>query len=196
MWYMKKTNVTCASCQCEFLKLNKEINRCKKRGITSHFCSRSCVAKYRNKNMTSEYWKDQYQKYPRFKNFEGNRQDEYSPFKTFISKGRASIKEKGCSLTTEYLKQQWEKQKGICPYTNIKMILPRNTLAYNKTKSLMKASLDRIDSSKGYIEGNVEFVCSAINLAKNNFSKEAMVSFLRETIASLNALSVTQVQPT
>lgn len=60
----------------------------------------------------------------------------------------------------------------------------------------MKASLDRIDSSKGYIEGNVEFVCSAINLAKNNFSKEAMVSFLQETIASLNALSVTQVQPT
>jgi hypothetical protein len=193
---MKKTNVICSSCQGEFLKLNKEINRCKKRGITSHFCSRSCVAKHRNKNMTSDYWKKQYQKHSTLKRFAGNRQSENSPFRTFINKGRASIKAKGCSLTTEYLKLQWEKQNGICPYTNIKMILPRNTLEYTKTKSLMKASLDRIDSSKGYIEGNVEFVCSAINLAKNNFSKEAMVSFLQETIASLNALSVTQVQPT
>ena len=76
------------------------------------------------------------------------------------------------------------------------MILPRNTLEYNKTKSLMKASLDRIDSSKGYVEGNVEFVCCAINLAKNDFCKEAVVDFLNQTTASLNALSVTQVQPT
>ena len=192
---MAKTEVKCESCGKLFHKENKEINRCRKRGI-GNYCSNSCVAKYRNKSMSESYWKDQYEKYPQLEKFNGNRQDEYSPFRTFINKGRFSIKKKGCSIDLQYLKQQWEKQNGICPYTKLKMILPRNTLEYNKTKSLMKASLDRIDSSKGYVEGNVEFVCCAINLAKNDFCKEAVVDFLNQTTASLNALSVTQVQPT
>ena len=42
-----------------------------------------------------------------------------------------------------------------------------------------KASLDRINSSKGYVKGNVEFVCSSINLAKNSFTREQMKEFLR-----------------
>lgn len=190
------TTVKCFVCQSDFKKQNKEINRCKKRGIINHFCNNSCVAKYRNKKMTIDFWRNQYKNNKNFKGLEGNRQDLFSPFKTFINSGRASIKAKGCSLTLEYLKQQWEKQKGICPYTNIEMILPKNTLEYTKIKSLKKASLDRIDSSKGYVEGNVEFVCSSINLGKNNFTKEDMVLFLQETMSSLNALSVTQVQPT
>lgn len=175
---MKHTNVKCKTCQTDFYKLNSEIKRCKKKGILDHFCSRSCVATYRNKKMTSDFWKNQYENNKNFKGLEGNRQDIFSSFKTFINSGRASIKSKGCSLTLEYLKNQWDKQNGICPYTNIKMILPRNTLEYTKTKSLIKASLDRIDSSKGYIEGNVEFVCSAINLGKNNFSKKEMIEFI------------------
>jgi hypothetical protein len=179
---MKNTTVKCEHCQIQFYKLNKEIERCNKKGIKNHFCSRSCVAKYRNKSRSSDFWKLQYAKYPNFKGYEKNRQDEYSPFKTFISKGRASIKAKGCSITLKYLKDQWESQNGICPYSKIKMILPKNANEYNKTKSLIKASLDRIDSSKGYIEGNVEFVCCGINLAKNDFSKEAMVEFI-STIA-------------
>ena len=193
---MSYTMVKCFVCKSDFKKQNKEINRCKKQGILNHFCNNSCVAKYRNSLMTTEFWKNQYKKHPHLTKYIGNRQDKYSQFKYFIANGRASIKAHGCSLTLEYLKQQWETQNGICPYTKIKMILPRNTLEYCKIKSLKKASLDRIDSSKGYIEGNVEFVCSAINLGKNNFTKEAMVSFLQETMASTNALSVTQVQPT
>jgi hypothetical protein len=45
---------------------------------------------------------------------------------------------------------------------------------------MTKASLDRIDSTKGYIKGNVEFVCLAINYAKNKFSKEDTLTFLNE----------------
>jgi len=43
---------------------------------------------------------------------------------------------------------------------------------------LTSASLDRIDSSKGYIQGNVQFVAYGINLAKNNFSDADVISFL------------------
>ena len=143
---------------------------------------------------TKIYWKKQYKKHPNFRGY--TRQDEYSPFRTFISKGRGSIKKKGCTIDVKYLKTIWEFQNGICPYTGIKMILPKNTLEYNSTKSLKKASLDRIDSSKGYVEGNLEFVCCGINFAKNNFTKKDMTSFLDEIMSSMNALSVTQVQPT
>lgn len=40
------------------------------------------------------------------------------------------------------------------------------------------ASLDRIDSTKGYVKGNVQFVCRAINLAKSTFSDADMKNFI------------------
>ena len=94
---MAKTEVKCESCGKLFHKENKEINRCRKRGI-GNYCSNSCVAKYRNKSMSESYWKDQYEKYPQLEKFNGNRQDEYSPFRTFINKGRFSIKKKDVAL--------------------------------------------------------------------------------------------------
>ena len=175
---MKHTIIKCNTCQTDFFKLNKEIKRCQKKGIRGHFCSRSCVATFRNKKMSPEFWTEQYKNNPNFEGLEGNRQDEYSSFKPFLNKGRATFKKHKCTINLQYLKEQWEIQKGICPYTNIKMILPRNTLEYTTTKSLIKASLDRIDSTKDYIPGNVEFVCCGINLAKNNFSKKTMVDFI------------------
>jgi hypothetical protein len=62
----------------------------------------------------------------------------------------------------------------VCPYTGKKMSLGKETSPYS-------ASLDRIDSSKGYMKGNVEFVCLAVNLAKQSFSREQMMTFFQET---------------
>ena len=84
------------------------------------------------------------------------------------------------NITPEYLKEIWEKQNGVCPYTGIKMLLPESSSKYHKIKSLKKASLDRIDSSVGYRCGNVEFVCYAVNLGKNNHTKSEMEEFVRE----------------
>lgn len=83
-------------------------------------------------------------------------------------------------IDLEYLKELWESQRGVCPYTGIKMILPHNTKEHMRIHSLKKASLDRIDPSKGYLKNNVEFVCCAINYAKNSFSREQMKEFLLE----------------
>ena len=178
---MAKTSVICDWCNKHFLKENNEISRSKKRNV-GNYCSRSCVSKYRNSIMSPDFWKRQYKKYPNLKGYANNRKDEFSPFKSFINQGRNSIKKHGCNIDVKYLKEIWESQKGICSYTNIKMILPESTTKYDKIKSLKKASLDRIDSSKGYIEGNVEFVCSAINLAKNNFPKKDMILFVKEIV--------------
>lgn len=193
---MAKTQVKCESCGNLFQKENKEINRCKKRGIVGHYCSNSCVAKHRNSTRTKQYWEKQYAKHPTLKGLANNREDIYSPFRPFLNKGRASLKKNGCDIDVEYLKKLWDEQRGKCPYTGVQMILPKNTLDHTTVKSLKKASLDRIDSSQSYIKGNIEFVCMAVNLAKNNFTKKAMTSFLREVMESMNALSVNQVQPT
>src|ERR1035437_1044356 len=195
-----RTKVECDYCGNLFEKENKEINRCKKRKM-GNYCDRSCTAHYRNNLMTDEYWMKQYEKQKKtfdIKSQCGNRRDEYSCFRFYSRKNRFSIirHKNQINIDEKYLKEIWDKQMGICPYTGIKMLLPKTTHQCHQLKSLKKASLDRIDSSKGYLKGNVEFVCMAVNLAKNNHTKEEMLYFVKDIISSQNTLSITQEQPT
>jgi len=110
------------------------------------------------------------------------RLDQYSPFKYALNKARSRSKSrsKATDLTLEYLKEIWENQNGLCPYTNIKMEVPRSSQDEDIKKTPTKASLDRIDPSIGYIKGNVEFVCYCVNVMKNDFTKEQMVDFINQ----------------
>jgi len=38
------------------------------------------------------------------------------------------------------------------------------------------ASLDRIDSSKGYIEGNVQWVHKMVNMSKQQYTQEEFIN--------------------
>jgi len=110
------------------------------------------------------------------------RLDQYSPFKYALNKARSRSKSrsKATDLTLEYLKEIWENQNGLCPYTNIKMEVPRSSQDEDIKKTPTKASLDRIDPNIGYIKGNVEFVCYCVNVMKNDFTKEQMVDFINQ----------------
>ena|SRR5258708_17280920 len=181
--------ILCHNCKREFEKLKSEITRSikLKRPI---FCGRSCSATSRNKKMTDKFWKNQYSKQRLtfdIKTQASNKKDEFSPFRFFLNTGRASmVKHKHeIDIDVKYLKIIWEKQDGICPYTGIKMILPETTNQSLLVKSLKRASLDRIDSSKGYLKDNVEFVCQFVNNAKNNFTKKETLEFLREIRVSV-----------
>lgn len=116
----------------------------------------------------------------------GNRLDELSPFRYYINKAGSSERVKhygNPNISPEYLKELWETQDGMCPYTGKKMELPLTTQDHHIKGIPTRASLDRIDSSKGYVQGNVEFVCLAVNYAKNGFSKEQMIEFFkRQTV--------------
>jgi hypothetical protein len=84
------------------------------------------------------------------------------------------------NITPEYLKKIWKKQKGVCPYSKQKMELldcHKRRLMIGKRKHLRVASLDRIDPNKGYIRGNVEFVCIPVNSAKSTYTKEETMEF-------------------
>lgn len=58
------------------------------------------------------------------------------------------------------------------------MEISRTSADEDIKKTPTKASLDRIDPNKGYIIGNVEFVCYCINVMKNDFTKEQMIDFI------------------
>lgn len=63
------------------------------------------------------------------------------------------------SLTLDYLDALWKKQDGRCAYTKLE-------LSFGNNVDECTASLDRIDSSGDYIEGNVQFVHKTINKMK------------------------------
>jgi hypothetical protein len=169
---MEMIKLVCDHCGDEFERYKKEHTRCQKRGFATA-CSRTCGAILRNKKHSKG----------NLENLKSNnRQDEFSSFRYYILKAfsKERVKNYGlANLTVEYLKKLWETQNGICPYTNYKMELPVNTQDHHIKGSPKKASLDRIDSSKGYIEGNVEFVCLSVNLAKNGFSRDQMMKFFK-----------------
>lgn len=77
------------------------------------------------------------------------------------------------NITPDYLKNLLEiEQKEKCNVTGI----PIRLYESNEKKTLYNsASLDRIDSNFGYIEGNVQWVCLGINYMKMNFSNEELI---------------------
>jgi hypothetical protein len=62
------------------------------------------------------------------------------------------------NITKNYIVRLFKKQEGRCALSNEDIILGVN------------ASLDRIDSNKGYIKGNVQWVHKDVNLMKGMFS--------------------------
>lgn len=88
------------------------------------------------------------------------------------------------NITRAYLKELWESQKGMCPYTNIQLVLPT---IYETIKDItIRASLDRIDSSKGYIKGNVQFISTAINYMKSTMTNEETINFINLIVSNKN----------
>lgn len=76
-----------------------------------------------------------------------------------------------------YLKQLWEKQEGKCAITKVDLKLES---CYNKN---YQASIDRIDSSKGYIKGNIRFTSVSVNWLKSNLDDNHLREFFQ--IASM-----------
>jgi hypothetical protein len=75
------------------------------------------------------------------------------------------------SITVEDLKQIWDAQRGLCPYTGWKLKLR------SKEKVPILASVDRIDSSLGYVKTNVQFVSLIAQYAKNDWDADVIGKF-------------------
>lgn len=167
----------CDSCKKVESKPKSEYDRNIKLG-RHNFCSRSCAIRFNNFN--GEHCKS-IENIERLKKY-NDKQAEKLSFNYTLRNCRNHYKE--FELDSEYLEEIWNQQKGICPYTKIPLILPK----YKKsTKNLTtRASLDRIDSSIGYIKGNVQFISTPINFMKNTMSHEDTVNFLNLIVSNLS----------
>jgi len=51
-------------------------------------------------------------------------------------------------------------------------------------KTPNRASLDRIDSSKGYVKGNIQFVSLIVQYAKNEWCDFVLMDFAKAMVAN------------
>jgi hypothetical protein len=79
------------------------------------------------------------------------------------------------SLEAKYLWELYTKQKGLCAITGVPITLSLDLKDHNVNWDVITASLDRIDNSIGYVQGNVWWVHKEINRLKNNYSMQELV---------------------
>jgi hypothetical protein len=164
----------CNVCDQPFLRTAKEVKRNESKG-RPFYCSRKCAGVANFGNIRAEFKVSAH-----LQNI--NRRDEFSRFRTplRIARKRAILGDKEFNLSLEILKALWETQQGFCPYTGWKMILPASCVEYNrmaKDRDPRRASIDRIDSARGYTIDNIQFVCHMANVAKNEYSHLQMLDF-------------------
>lgn len=97
----------------------------------------------------------------------------------FIRKS-AEVRGLQFQVSYEYLSKLFEEQNRTCVLSGLPLV------SGNKAK-LRTASLDRIDSSIGYIEGNVQWLHKAVNRMKNAYPEEYFVRMcLRVSMHSIS----------
>jgi hypothetical protein len=80
-------------------------------------------------------------------------------------------------ITIEYISNLLKSQKFKCKLSGLDI-----TTSYNRKVKEQTASLDRIDNSKGYIEGNVQWVHRDVNWMKQDFQEEYFFDLCKRII--------------
>lgn len=186
---MNIVDVLCNTCGKTVSKPKKEYNRRLKLNKNKFFCNNKCSYLFNNnlikfENLTKEKKIEvslRLRNSIKFKEFYKKQFDEKCNYMHHVGLWRVLKRINNITIEKNwvtdidcyYLRELWINQKAICPYT-------KNIMNFNKKTNPYHASLDRIDSSKGYLKGNVEFVCLSVNYAKNKFPKEEITRFFNK----------------
>lgn len=161
--------VVCLTCKKEFLKDSSEVKRNKEKG-RGIYCSLQCFGKGKKNKKTLEKVRPK----DNLLNLNpSNRLDEFSIFRPHLK--RAKTRKHDCDLTLEEMKEVWDKQKGICVYSKVKLERADHKKQNNPIYTI---SLDRINSSKGYTKDNIQFISVAMNRLKNSMTHEQMLEVI------------------
>lgn len=110
----------------------------------------------------------------------------------FLLRSRAANIKRNCKSRTilrdvapnlpDVLLAQYSKQEGKCYYTGEPMTL----VGYATDKSF--ATVDRLDSTKGYVEGNVVFCKSIINRMKQDMTLPELKLACEQLLVHINSV--------
>ncbi len=110
--------------------------------------------------------------------------------RTFYNYFRQTAKRRGIDwgVSVEYLWELAEKQGQKCALSGLPIVFPtvlnhgaptmdtnESMLIATGSGQVQAASLDRKDSNKGYVEGNVQWVNKYVNLMKNGLSQDEFI---------------------
>lgn len=83
-------------------------------------------------------------------------------------------------LERDDLLGQFIKQEGRCALTGLEMNWLAKGMRGRGLRSKNAPSVDRIDSSKDYLPGNIQMVLSVVNLMKNDLPHDAFIEMCRQ----------------
>jgi hypothetical protein len=160
----KMGECTCDNCGIVFEKPLSELVRNEKLD-RKNFCTRSCVGKYCVKNFG-----DRINNYNISKHSD-NCRDKFTGLRALLR--RIKNKYHNYDVDLDYLKEVWDSQNK-CVYTGVELQLPKWK---GINDPLYTASIDRVESDKGYVKGNIQFISITSNHAKNSMTHEQMIKF-------------------
>lgn len=103
---------------------------------------------------------------------------------TFFNKIKAGAKARGIefNITQEILNDLYQRQNGLCTLTGLPIFIK-----LSKNDELIgTASVDRIDSSIGYIPSNIQFVHKIINIMKQALPQEDFINWCHLVVKYAN----------
>lgn len=99
---------------------------------------------------------------------------------TFSTYLRRKAKERNLvwDLSEEYLWDLFQQQSGKCALSGTEIVLTTKRTKHGKMdRSILTASLDRIDSTIGYVEGNVQWLHKTVNIMKQSLLDSEFISW-------------------
>lgn len=86
-------------------------------------------------------------------------------------KTRAKGKELAFDLTPEYIQKKFDDCKGLCAITKLPFSMEIGT---KKKRNPFRPSVDRINSKRGYVKGNIQIVLTIVNTMKMDYTDDIL----------------------
>jgi len=151
-----------------------------RRGKKSWYCKcdcggdKICSTKSLRVNNVNSCGCMHYKKRNFHKNWKGTEHISHTFF-TAVKKG-AKIRNIEFNITIEYVEKLFLEQNMKCALSDIELIFSK--VSKNKF-GVGNASLDRIDNTIGYVEGNCQWVHKTINIMKNKLPQNEFINFCK-----------------